>query len=59
MIVCVCRNLNQARVLEAIEAGAARPDDVHRHHGCKASCGSCFDDIDAMIGETRFRIAAQ
>lgn len=59
MIVCVCRNLNQTRVLEAIEAGATRPKDVHRHHGCAVNCGCCLDTIDEMIGANRLGIAAQ
>ncbi|MGD2132719.1 MAG: (2Fe-2S)-binding protein [Maricaulaceae bacterium] len=49
MIVCVCRNLNQAKVLEAIEAGVDRAHAVHRHCGTKADCGCCLDSIKDMI----------
>lgn len=53
MIVCVCRNLNQARVLEAIENGAERAGDVHRQCGVEVNCGCCLDTIEDMIGGQR------
>ena len=56
VIVCLCRNINQARVLEAIEAGAENADDVHRHHGVDVNCGCCLDAIDDMIGCSRLAL---
>ena len=61
VIVCVCRNLNQTKVLEAIEDGAASADDVHATCGVEVNCGCCLDTIDDMIACARasFARAAQ
>ncbi len=57
MIVCICRNLNQSRVLEAIERGAQRPDEVHRACGVEVNCGCCLETIEDMIGGVRYALA--
>ncbi len=56
MIVCICRNINQARVLKAIEGGVSRPDEVHGACGTEVNCGSCLDAIEDMIGGCQFAL---
>ena len=56
MIVCICRNINQARVLKAIEDGAECANDVHPACGVQVNCGSCLDAIDDMIGGAKYAL---
>ncbi|MEL6245943.1 MAG: (2Fe-2S)-binding protein [Pseudomonadota bacterium] len=51
MIICVCRRLNDAKVSEAIAAGARSPESVQAHHGCAFNCGKCRVAIGEMIAE--------
>lgn len=53
MIVCLCNRLNDAAVRQAIDSGAARPEDVHTRCGVEVGCGGCLKHIDAMLGEER------
>jgi bacterioferritin-associated ferredoxin len=59
MIICICKNLNAARVNEAVEAGVEAPEEVHRFHGCEHQCGSCLEEIESMILRARYAVAAE
>ncbi len=66
MIICICRNINDKGVREAVEAGARSPKAVQAHHGCQFNCGKCkcvmgeaiADTLDAMTPELEL-IAAE
>ncbi len=52
MIICICRNINDKGVREAVAAGARSPEDVQAHHGCAFNCGKCRCSIGEVIAET-------
>lgn len=56
MIVCVCRNINDKAVRDAVDSGATRAKDVQAFHGCAFNCGMCKSTIDDIIAE---KIAAR
>jgi bacterioferritin-associated ferredoxin len=49
MIVCVCNNLNDARIRNAIAHGARTADDVYARCGVERNCGQCQETIEAML----------
>jgi bacterioferritin-associated ferredoxin len=49
MYVCICNGITERQVKAAVAAGAKRWPDVHRHHGCRAQCGSCGPEIVGYI----------
>ncbi|PHR56315.1 MAG: (2Fe-2S)-binding protein [Robiginitomaculum sp.] len=51
MIVCVCRNINDKAVADAVDSGARRPRDVQAFHGCSFSCGMCKATIEEIIAQ--------
>jgi bacterioferritin-associated ferredoxin len=51
MIVCVCNELNGARVEAAISAGAKTADQVYKACGVERKCGRCQETINVMIEE--------
>jgi bacterioferritin-associated ferredoxin len=51
MIVCLCRGLNTSKVVEAIQAGARSPAQVHRHHNTTINCGKCSETVCDMLRE--------
>ncbi len=58
MIHCLCNNLRTSCVRRAIEAGARRPQDVHRHHGHRVNCGRCLASIAEEISEAALKAPA-
>ena len=59
--VCNCNGIRERQVRAAIEAGATRPADVFRVHGCKVQCARCVCEMREMIDESReaLRFAAE
>ena len=49
MIVCVCNRLNEAKIWNAIDAGAKTPDAVYSGCGVKRNCGRCQETIAGML----------
>ncbi len=49
MIVCLCRNVSEARIRAAISAGARSADDVARATGAGTGCGCCRGTVDAIV----------
>lgn len=49
MLVCLCRRVTSSRLRQVIADGARSVDDVA--HRCEAGtdCGSCVEDIEAML----------
>ncbi|MEO1554538.1 MAG: (2Fe-2S)-binding protein [Pseudomonadota bacterium] len=52
MIICICRNINEKGVREAVEAGARSPEAVQAHHGCQFNCGQCRCTMGEVISDT-------
>ena len=59
--VCNCNGIRERQVRAAIEAGARRPADVFRAHGCKVQCARCVCEMREMIDQSRevLRYAAE
>ena len=49
MIICMCRRLNEAKINEAVNAGASCPNSVMLHHGTKFNCGQCREEICEIL----------
>lgn len=61
MYVCNCNGIRERQVRAAIEAGAAKPADVFRAHGCKPQCARCVCEMREMIEQSQelFALAAE
>lgn len=61
MYVCNCNGIRERQVRAAIEAGATKPADVFRAHGCKAQCARCVCEMREMIQQSEevLRYAAE
>ena len=49
MIICLCNNISEKEIEDAIERGSTKASDVHNAMGCKPQCGSCMDYIEDKI----------
>ena len=45
MIICLCNNISEKEIDEAISRGSLKAADVYEALGCKPQCGSCMDYI--------------
>ena len=43
MIICLCNNISEKEIEDAIERGSTKATDVYDALGCKPQCGSCMD----------------
>lgn len=61
LYVCNCNGIRERQVRAAIEAGATRPAEVFKIHGCKVQCARCVCEMREMIDESReaLRFAAE
>ena len=49
MIICLCNNISEKEIEDAIERGSTKITDVYNALGCKPQCGSCIDSIKDKI----------
>ncbi|WP_142850031.1 bacterioferritin-associated ferredoxin [Telmatospirillum sp. J64-1] len=57
MIVCVCNNLNEKKVNQAIGAGACSAAQVFKHTGTRPQCGRCLTHMrDMLVRENEARM---
>ena len=49
MIICLCNNISEKEIEDAIERGSTKASDVHDALGSKPQCGSCMDYIKDKI----------
>jgi bacterioferritin-associated ferredoxin len=49
MYVCLCYAVTQARVREAVEAGARDIADIGRRTGAGTDCGQCRDRLRRLM----------
>ena len=49
MIICLCNNISNAEIDEAINRGSLTIRQVYDFCGCKPRCGSCKDFIEEQI----------
>lgn len=53
MYVCNCNGLRERQVRAAIAAGASRPAEVFKAHGCAPRCAKCVCEMREMISDER------
>ena len=49
MIICLCNNISEKEIDEAILRGSLKASDVYESLGCKPQCGSCMNFIQDKI----------
>jgi len=59
--VCNCNGIRERQVRSAIEAGANKPAEIFRAHGCKPQCARCVCEMREMIDQSQeaLRYAAE
>jgi bacterioferritin-associated ferredoxin len=55
MWVCHCRAVSDAKVLQAIAAGAENESDIGRVCGAGTGCGSCHDELRRLCDASQKR----
>jgi len=58
MIVCLCANVSERKLLETIAAGAATVKEVGRRCGAGTGCGACKPLIRECLARCRAAAAA-
>ncbi|MFA9215950.1 MAG: bacterioferritin-associated ferredoxin [Sphingomonadaceae bacterium] len=58
MIVCVCNNISDREVRQAIELGITSMDQLRSDLGVATCCGQCFDYAEQLLNEQLARDAA-
>lgn len=51
MIICVCNNINEAKIRQAVDEGATTCRAVFDHNDTRLQCGKCVADIRHTIRE--------
>jgi len=49
MILCICKNVSDTRVRQAIVDGAETLDEVGRACRAGTDCGACVDEIEDLL----------
>ncbi|MGH7487080.1 MAG: (2Fe-2S)-binding protein [bacterium] len=47
----MCNRLNEAKIREAVAAGAVTPEEVFAYHRVRKNCGRCLETIEEMADE--------
>ncbi len=53
MIICICNNLNEQKLAEAMGAGAKSAADIYAYFGLQMGCGSCCEEIEWRLDLVR------
>ena len=51
MIVCVCKNINSKKIVQALRSGVAL-DDLKVKYGLGSQCGSCLETTQQLVART-------
>ena len=51
MIVCICKNVNTARIVQSVRGGARSIDDVRYETGATSCCGKCQFKVNRVLHE--------
>jgi bacterioferritin-associated ferredoxin len=49
MVICVCNNLNEGKILKAKQAGAKSPHQAYQFLGCAVKCGTCCKEACVIL----------
>jgi len=53
MYVCICNNLNDRRIREAVADGARTTQEVYQALGCQPQCGQCVLEVQSIVRQAR------
>jgi bacterioferritin-associated ferredoxin len=53
VLVCLCQRVSEGEVRAAVAKGAATVAELQRVCGAGTDCGSCWDDLRALLREGR------
>ena len=51
MIVCVCNNISDREIRQAVELGLTSMDELRRDLGVATCCGQCFSCAEEILNE--------
>jgi bacterioferritin-associated ferredoxin len=51
MIVCVCNNISDREIRQAVELGLTSMDELRRELGVSTCCGQCFSCAEEILSE--------
>ena len=51
MIVCVCNNISDREIRQAVELGVGSIEELRRDLGVSTCCGQCFDCAEQILNE--------
>lgn len=51
MIVCVCNNISDREIRQAMEFGITSMDELRRDLGVSTCCGQCFSCAEEILNE--------
>jgi bacterioferritin-associated ferredoxin len=51
MIVCVCNNISDREIRQAVELGVSSIEELRRDLGVSTCCGQCFDCAAQILTE--------
>ena len=49
MIICICNNISEEKIKEAVDLGLFCPHDIQRYYGGQPQCGKCLEYFRALI----------
>lgn len=55
MYVCICKGINEASVVAAVESGCQRLRDLRTHLGVCDQCGKCAQHARGLMQQTLAR----
>ena len=58
MIVCVCNNISDREIRQAVELGLTTMEELRRDLGVSTCCGQCFDCAEEILNEHKAAIQA-
>jgi len=51
LIVCICKNINTAQIVETVKAGARTLEDVREKTGASSCCGKCQFKVNSLVND--------
>ena len=51
MIICVCNNISDSHIREAIAGGVSSMAELQQHLPVSSQCGTCFDSAEEVLTE--------
>jgi bacterioferritin-associated ferredoxin len=51
MIVCVCNNISDREIRQAVELGLTSIEELRRELGVATCCGQCFSCAEEILNE--------